>query len=69
MIIKEIRNLTYAEFEELCNIYVSTFPLESTKQLDIFINHINRMLQYDKSYHLFAAAEDKMMIGCSYAGN
>ena len=32
MIIKEIKNLTHAEFEELRNIYVSTFPLENAKQ-------------------------------------
>ena len=35
MIIKEIKNLTHAEFEELRNIYVSTFPYENaiTKSL------------------------------------
>jgi GNAT superfamily N-acetyltransferase len=65
MIIKEIRNLTYSEFEELHNIYVSTFPLESTKQIDIFINHIKKMLQYDKCYHLYVVLEGGAMIGIS----
>jgi GNAT superfamily N-acetyltransferase len=65
MNIKEIRNLTNAEFEELRNIYVSTFPLESTKQIGMFINHINRMLQYDNRYHLFVVLEEGTMIGIS----
>jgi hypothetical protein len=33
MIIKEIKNLTLEEFEELRNIYLSTFPLKNAKQL------------------------------------
>jgi GNAT superfamily N-acetyltransferase len=65
MIIKEIKNLTHMGFEELRNIYVSTFPLESTKQLDMFTNHINNMLHYDNRYHLFAAVEDGTIIGIS----
>jgi hypothetical protein len=55
MIIKEIKNLTHAEFEELRNIYVSTFPLENAKQLDTYINHIHDMLKNDNRYHLYAA--------------
>ena len=47
MIIKEIKNLTHAEFEELRNIYVSTFPLENAKQLDTYINQIHDMLRND----------------------
>jgi hypothetical protein len=31
MIAKEIKILTNTEFEELHNIYVSTFPLENAK--------------------------------------
>lgn len=65
MNIKVVRNLTNAEFEELRNIYVSTFPLESTKQIDMFINHINRMLRYNNSYHLFVVLEEGKMIGIS----
>jgi GNAT superfamily N-acetyltransferase len=65
MNIKEIRNLTSPEFEELRNIYVSTFPLESTKQIGMFISHINRMLQYDNRYHLFVVLEEGTMIGIS----
>jgi ribosomal protein S18 acetylase RimI-like enzyme len=65
MIIKEIRNLTHKEFEELCSIYLSTFPLENAKQLDIYLNHIYDMLRNDNRYHLYAAVEDNSMIGIS----
>ncbi|MGH9950865.1 MAG: GNAT family N-acetyltransferase [Nitrososphaeraceae archaeon] len=65
MIIKEIRNLTHTDFEELRNIYVSTFPLENVKQLDIYINHIYDMLRNDYRYHLYAAVEDGSIIGIS----
>jgi GNAT superfamily N-acetyltransferase len=65
MIIKEIKNLTRAEFEELRNIYVSTFPLENAKQLDTYINHIHDMLRSDNRYHLYAALEKRSMIGIS----
>jgi GNAT superfamily N-acetyltransferase len=65
MIIKEIRNLTHTDFEELRNIYVSTFPLENAKQLDIYINHIYNMLRNDYRYHLYAAVEDRSIIGIS----
>jgi len=65
MIIKEIRNLTHMDFEELRNIYVSTFPLENVKQLDIYINHIYDMLRNDYRYHLYAAVEDRSIIGIS----
>jgi GNAT superfamily N-acetyltransferase len=65
MIIKEIRNITPTEFEELHNIYVSTFPLENAKQLDIYINHIYDMLRNDSRYHLYAAVEDSSMMGIS----
>jgi GNAT superfamily N-acetyltransferase len=65
MIIKEIRNLTHTDFEELRNIYVSTFPLENAKQLDIYINHIYDMLRNDYRYHLYAAVEDRSIIGIS----
>jgi ribosomal protein S18 acetylase RimI-like enzyme len=65
MIIKEIRNLTHTDFEELRNIYVSTFPLENAKQLDIYINHIYDMLRNDNRYHLYAAVEDRSIIGIS----
>jgi GNAT superfamily N-acetyltransferase len=65
MIIKEIENLTYEEFEELRNIYLSTFPLDNAKQLDTYINHIHDMLRYDNRYHLYAALEDGSMIGIS----
>jgi GNAT superfamily N-acetyltransferase len=65
MIIKEIENLTYEEFVELRNIYLSTFPLENAKQLDTYINHIHDMLKYDNRYHLYAALEDGSMIGIS----
>jgi ribosomal protein S18 acetylase RimI-like enzyme len=65
MIIKEIRNLTHTDFEELRNIYVSTFPLENAKQLDIYINHIYDMLTNDNRYHLYAAVEDRSIIGIS----
>jgi hypothetical protein len=37
MIIREIKNLTQAESEELRNMYVSTFPLENAKQLDALL--------------------------------
>jgi ribosomal protein S18 acetylase RimI-like enzyme len=65
MIIKEIRNLTHTDCEELHNIYVSTFPLENAKQLDIYINHIYDMLRNDNRYHLYAAVEDRSIIGIS----
>ncbi|MGA7368189.1 MAG: GNAT family N-acetyltransferase [Nitrososphaeraceae archaeon] len=65
MIIKEIKNLTHTEFEELRNIYVSTFPLENAKQLDTYINHIIDTLRNDSRYHLHAAVEDSTMIGVS----
>jgi len=65
MIIKEIKNLTHEEFEELRNIYLSTFPLKNAKQLDGYINHIYDMLRYDNRYHLYAALEDRFMIGIS----
>lgn len=65
MIIREIRNLTPIQFEELHNIYVSTFPLESNKQIEVFINHIKEMLRNDNRYHLYAALEDRTMIGIS----
>ena len=65
MIIKEIKNLTHAEFEELRNIYVSTFPLENAKQLDTYTNHIHDMLRNDSRYHLYAALEKRSMIGIS----
>ena len=65
MIIKEIKNLTHTESEELRNIYVSTFPLENAKQLDAYTNHILDMLRNDKRYHLYAAIEGRAMIGIS----
>lgn len=65
IIIKEIKNLTHAEFEELRNIYVSTFPLENAKQLGTYINHIHDMLRNDNRYHLYAALEERSMIGIS----
>jgi GNAT superfamily N-acetyltransferase len=65
MIIKEIKNLTYKEFEELSNIYLSTFPLENAKHLDIYLNHIYDMLKNDSRYHLYVAIEDSSMIGIS----
>jgi ribosomal protein S18 acetylase RimI-like enzyme len=65
MIIKEIRNLTHKEFEDLCSIYLSTFPLENAKQLDTYLNHIYDMLRNDNRYHLYAAVEDSSMIGIS----
>ena len=65
MIIREIKNLTQAESEELRNIYVSTFPLENAKQLDAYTNHILDMLRNDKRYHLYAAIEGRAMIGIS----
>jgi len=66
MIIREIRNLTPMQFEELHNIYVSTFPLESNKQIEVFINHIKEMLRDDNRYHLYAALEEGgTMIGIS----
>ncbi|HZA69724.1 MAG TPA: GNAT family N-acetyltransferase [Nitrososphaeraceae archaeon] len=65
MIIKEIKNLTSAEFEELRSIYVSTFPLENAKHLDTYINHIHDMLRNDNRYHLYAAIEERSMIGIS----
>jgi GNAT superfamily N-acetyltransferase len=65
MIIKKIENLTYEEFEELRNIYLSTFPLKNAKQLDGYINHIYDMLRYNNRYHLYAALEDRSMVGIS----
>jgi GNAT superfamily N-acetyltransferase len=65
MIIKEIRNLTHTEFEELRNIYLSTFPLENAKQLDVYMSHIYDMLRNENRYHLYAAVEDSSMIGIS----
>jgi GNAT superfamily N-acetyltransferase len=65
MIIKEIKNLTLEEFEELRNIYLSTFPLKNAKQLDGYVNHIYDMLRYDNRYHLYAALEGRSMIGIS----
>jgi GNAT superfamily N-acetyltransferase len=65
MVIKEIKNLTHTEFEELRNIYVSTFPLQNAKQLDVYINHIYDMLRNDNRYHPYAALEERSMIGIS----
>jgi GNAT superfamily N-acetyltransferase len=65
MIIKEIKNLTSTEFEELRNIYISTFPFENAKQLDTYINHIHDMLRNNNRYHLYAAIEERSMIGIS----
>lgn len=65
MIIREIRNLTPMQFEELRNIYVSTFPLENNKQVDVFIDHIKEMLRNDDRYHLYSALENRTMIGIS----
>jgi hypothetical protein len=65
MIIREIRNLTPRQFEELHNIYVSTFPLESTKKVEVFIDHIKEMLRNDYKYHLYSALEDRTIIGIS----
>jgi GNAT superfamily N-acetyltransferase len=67
MVIKEIKNLTYKEFEELSNIYLSTFPLENAKHLDIYLNHIYDMLKNDSRYHLYVAVKDSSynMIGIS----
>jgi GNAT superfamily N-acetyltransferase len=62
---KEIKNLTHEEFEELRNIYLSTFPLKNAKQLDGYVNHIYDMLRCDNRYHLYAALEDRSMIGIS----
>jgi hypothetical protein len=63
MIIREIKNLTHTESEELRNIYVSTFPLKKAKQLDAYTNHILDMLRTDKRYHLYAAIEERAIIG------
>jgi hypothetical protein len=65
MVIKEIKNLTHKEFKELSNIYLSTFPLESAKHLDIYLNHIHDMLKNDSRYHLYVAIKDRSMIGIS----
>ena len=65
VIIKEIKNLTHKEFEELSNIYLSTFPLENAKNLEIYLNHIYDMLKNDSKYHLYVALEDSSMIGIS----
>jgi GNAT superfamily N-acetyltransferase len=63
MIIREIKNLTHTESEELRNIYISTFPLKNAKQLDAYTNHILDMLRTDKRYHLYAVIEGRAMIG------
>jgi GNAT superfamily N-acetyltransferase len=65
IIIKEIKNLTHKEFEELSVIYLSTFPLENARHLDIYLNHIYDMLKNDSRYHLYVAIEDSSMIGIS----
>jgi GNAT superfamily N-acetyltransferase len=65
MIIKEIKNITHKEFDELSNIYLSTFPLENAKHLDIYLNHIYDMLKNDSRYHLYVAVNDNSMIGIS----
>src|SRR5918996_4771015 len=67
MVIKEIKNLTHKEFEEISNIYLSTFPLENAKHLDIYLNHIYDMLKNDSRYHLYVAVKDSSynMIGIS----
>lgn len=65
MVIKEIKNLTHKEFEEISNIYLSTFPLENAKHLDIYLNHIFDMLKNDSRYHLYVAIKDRSMIGIS----
>jgi GNAT superfamily N-acetyltransferase len=65
MVIKEIKNLTDKEFEELSNIYLSTFSLENAKHLDIYLNHIYDMLKNDSRYHLYVAIKDRSMIGIS----
>jgi hypothetical protein len=36
-------NLSHTEFEELSNIYVSTFLLENAKQLDVYISYISNL--------------------------
>jgi hypothetical protein len=65
MTIKEIKNLTYKEFEELSNIYLLTFPLENAKHLDIYLNHIYDMLKNGSRYHFYVAIKDNSMIGIS----
>jgi ribosomal protein S18 acetylase RimI-like enzyme len=67
MIFKEIKNLTHKEFDELSSIYLSTFPLENAKHLDIYLNHIFDMLKNDSRYHLYVAIKDRSynMIGIS----
>src|SRR5919106_883015 len=50
MIIKEIKNITHKEFDELSNIY---------------LNHIYDMLKNDSRYHLYVAVNDNSMIGIS----
>jgi GNAT superfamily N-acetyltransferase len=65
MVIKEIKNLTHKEFEEISNIYLSTFLLENAKHLDIYLNHIFDMLKNDSRYHLYVAIKDRSMIGIS----
>lgn len=47
------------------NIYLSTFPLKNARQLNGYINHIYDMLRHDSRYHLYAALEDRSMIGIS----
>jgi hypothetical protein len=41
MILKEIKSLTHSKFEELRNIYISTFPFENVKQLDTYTSIIS----------------------------
>jgi hypothetical protein len=65
MIVKKIKDLTHKEFEELRNIYLSTFPLENAKHLDIYLNHIYDMLKNDSRYHLYVAIKDSSRIGIS----
>lgn len=65
MIIGEFRNLIPMQLEDCHNIYVSSFPLESTKQIEMFFGHIKEMLRSDNRYHLYAALEDRAMIGIS----
>jgi N-acetylglutamate synthase-like GNAT family acetyltransferase len=65
MIIKELKILTRKEFDELSNIYLSTFPLENAKHLDIYLNHIYDMLKNNSRYHLYVAVKNSSMIGIS----
>ena len=66
MIIKEIKNLTHAEFEELRNIYVSTFPYENaiTKSLsnsDCLSSELDIILRLQEPYIGF----EKSMANCN----